>query len=287
MAKLADRYLSERASAQPDLTGVWVDIRSVQTSAYLSGTREPDRVAFDSTGLRDGTSADAPFSWTLTFARNSGRTYVLTQRMGGKVVDISNVTLDTAGDFRFNPNFGSDEEIAYGCRIAHSARVICFDFKHAGDGHEFRQTSTTIPPAPRPFCPLACASECTARCDVTPLSVLAEATRCYHLVYPLTHMDSIYATDTWLALAGDSLGPMSKWQYAAVFDDGVWRVAGWRLTATTSFDLALTFNGKNKRGDLHFTKAGIDGEMADETTGRGWGLEGERRACPSPSSIRR
>jgi hypothetical protein len=287
MARLAERYRNEPSPAHPDLTGVWVEIRSVQTGEFLTGTHEADRVEFDSAGFRSNKVEGAPFSWTLTFAPARGRDYALTQRMAGRVVNISGTTLDTAGYFQFSPELGSDERITYGCRIVQAARAICFDFEHVGDAHEFRQSSPTVPPPPKPFCPLGSMSECGATANMTPLTVLAEATRCYHLVYSLTRLDQVYATDTWLALSGDSLAPVGKWQYAAIFDDSISRVAGWRRTGTTSFDLAVTLGGKNMRGDLRFEKPGINGEMDDETTGRGWGLDGEPRACPSPSSLRR
>jgi hypothetical protein len=288
MARLAERYRKEQSPAHPDLTGVWVEIRSVQTSEFLTGAHEADRVEFDSAGFRSRNVEGAPFSWTLTFAPARGRDYVLTQRMAGRVMNIGGTTLDRTGYFQFNPELGSDEAITYGCRIVQDARAICFDFEHIGDGHEFRQVTTAVPPPPKPFCPLGSMSECSATGSVTPLSVLAQATRCYHLVYPLAHVDdSPYATDTWLALAGDSLAPTGTWLYAAIFDDSISRVAGWRRTGATSFDLAVTLAGKNRRGGLRFEKPGIDGEMDDETTGHGWGVDGERRACPAPDSLRR
>jgi hypothetical protein len=287
MARLAERYRREPSPAHPDLTGVWVEIRSIQTSEFLIGTHAAEQVAFDSAGFRETTVEGAPFKWTLTFASARGRDYALTQRMGGKVVNVSGTTRDTTGYFRFNPEFGSDEAITYSCRMVQAARLICFDLEHIGDGTEFRQISTAVPPPPKPFCPLGSMSECGAPGDITPLTVLARATRCYHLVYSLTRLDVMYATDTWLALSGDSLAPIGKWQYAAIFDDSISRVAGWRRTGSTSFDLAVTVAGKNMRGDLRFEKPGINGEMADETTGRGWGLDGERRACPAPDNLHR
>jgi hypothetical protein len=208
--------------------------------------------------------------------------------MGGKVMNIGGTTLDTAGYFRFNPEFGSDEAITYSCRVVQAAHLICLDLEHIGDGTEFKQTSTTVPPPPKPFCPLASMSECGPPSDITPLTVLARARRCFHDTEPLVQMDAIYATDTWLALSGDSLAPVGTWQYAAIFDDSIWRVAGWRRTGTTGLDLAVTLAGKNMRGRLWFEKPGVlSGEIDDETTGRGLGVGTERRACPTPDSLRR
>jgi hypothetical protein len=185
--------------------------------------------------------------------------------------------------------------------------MVCLEADHDGNGSEFTQTSTTVPPPPPPFCPLACVSECGGHCEgVTPLGILAEARVCYQLFYPLTHQPvGSVRTDTWLVLRGDTAAPVGQWQYAAVFDDSIVRVAGWRRlehappTADpqvvgadpsrkphpNGLELALTLAGQNLRGELGYNDEGIAGMMDEEESGHGWGIEGKRRACPTARDV--
>ena len=299
MAKLTDAFRKANPPSDPDLTGVWAEIRTVQTMQFLEGHDGPDRVRFDSTGLRVEDGADRPFEWTLTFTKISAGHYLLKERMGGQPHDPENVTLGSAGGFTFTPDLGSDEAHPYSCRVVKSGRIVCLEAE--GDGTEFAQISTTVPPPPAPFCPLACVTECAGQCDgIKALTILADAKVCYHLLYPLTHQPTSGAgTDTWLVLSGDSMPPVGTWEYAAVFDDSIVRVAGWRRTEHTppnandaarkpypnGLQLAVTLAGKNVRGDLGYGGAGVSGMMEEEESGHGWGVEGERRPCPSPRDV--
>lgn len=62
MAKLADAFDSAKTPSDPDLTGVWAEIRSVQTMQLMEGHDGPDKVQFDSTGIRADAAPDAPLS---------------------------------------------------------------------------------------------------------------------------------------------------------------------------------------------------------------------------------
>jgi hypothetical protein len=133
--------------------------------------------------------------------------------------------------------------------------------------------------------------------------ILADARVCYHLLTPLTHRpDPGPGTDTWLALAGDSLPPIGTWQYAAVFDDSIVRVAAWRRTVHTpplapnarperppqrdSLELRLTRAGTNMGGNLGYGDAVLEGMLFTDEPTYGWGVDGERRACPTPRDLR-
>jgi hypothetical protein len=180
--------------------------------------------------------------------------------------------------------------------------MVCLESEHPdGDGGEFAQISTTVPPSPPPFCPLACVSECSGSCDAhKPLEILADAKACYHLVYPLTHEPTTAGgTDTWLVLSGDSMPPVGKWQYAAIFDDSIVRIAAWRRTAHTppnaedaqrkpylnGLQLTLTAAGQNMRGELGYGSAGVSGTMFHEESPYSWGISGERQKCPAPKDV--
>jgi hypothetical protein len=283
-ARLSDAFQKARAPEHADLTGVWVETRSIATRPFLEGRNGPDQVLFDSTGLKVENGSAKPFSWTLTFAKVSPATYAATQRMGGQVSQIDTVELDSSATFRFHPSFGADEVITYTCRIAQSDRAVCLDLDHPGSGVEFKQISTTVPPRPPPVCPLADMTECSASgTSADARRILAGSRICYHLLSPLTHRpDRMEGTDTWLALSGDSLAPVGMWQPAAVFDDSIVRLAAWRRAPQRdSLELRLTLAGTNVRGELSYSEAALNGTVFAEETPYSWGVEGTRRACPS------
>src|SRR5665213_2932863 len=235
-AAMSAAFDSARPPTTVDLTGVWVEVSSIATLQFLEGRDGPDRVRFDSTGLKIDDGPRKPFSWTLTFARTGSATYNLTERMGGQVHEPLGVRLiDSTKSFNFDPDFGSDEGITYACRVVRAGRAICFDLHHDGSGSEFRQISMTVPPPPPPFCPLTDLTECAgSKTGISARQILADARVCYHLLYPLVHRpDGAGGTDTWLVLGGDSLPPIGAWQYAAVFDDSIVRVGAWQRTRHT------------------------------------------------------
>ncbi len=296
--QLADAYAKAHAPQNPDLTGVWAEIRWIATLPYLSGQNGPDRVLFDSTGLRNANDSGKPLTWTLTFARLGPMTYSITQRTAGNISVPQSVTADSSGAFRFDVDDEGDEGSTYTCRITRRGRLVCLDAKHTGEGMEFKQMSTSVPPPPPPFCPLAGVSECPgSSAGVDARRILADAAVCYHLPYPVTHRpQSSEETDTWLVLGGDSMPPIGAWHYAAVFDDSIVRVAAWRRTVHTprlpenahpefppqrdTLELRLTFKGTNVRGVLGYGDSALRGSMFGEDTPYSWGVDGERRACP-------
>ena len=303
-AQLSDAFQKARAPRNADLTGVWAEIRSIQTRQYLEGRDGPDQVRYDSTGLKHENDPRRSFSWTLTFAKIPPAKYAVTQRMGAQPSAPEPVALDSSGTFRFHPDFEADEAIEYTCHVMQVGRFICLDLEHTGDGVEFKQISTMVPPPPPPFCPLTEMTECggaTTRAGA--LRILADARACYHLLYPLTHVPaSAEGTDTWLVLGADSLPPIGTWQYAAVFDDSTVRVGAWRRTAHSSslaktplmdrppqrdsLDLRLTVSGTNVRGVLGYGDAALEGTLFAEETPYSWGVEGTRRECPSPRDLK-
>ena len=302
-AQLADAYQNAQPPKHVDLTGVWAETRWIATLAYLSGQNGPDRVLFDSMGLREDSTPGQPLLWSLTFAKIAPEKYSITERMSGGLSVPESVTVDTSGAFEFHPDFGADEEVPYGCRMVRAGRMVCVDAKHPGAGSEFKQLSTTVPPPPPPFCPLAGMSECGgASSGPDARQILAGARVCFHLLYPLTQRPhSSEGTDTWLALGGDSLPAIGAWKYAAVFDDSIVRVAAWRRaihpvpfqpkshadhrTPHDSLELRLTFNGTNIRGDIAYDEAALRGTVFAEDTPYSWGVEGERRVCPSSREV--
>lgn len=300
MARLAAAFLDAAPPTMANLEGTWVEVRSVATHEFGTGQSGPDRVSFDSTGLREkdvigqplraGEIARRPFQWAVTFTPALNGQLAVRQLLGDGMPRRSTATLAPGGNLTFSPEVDADVAITLDCRAPDARTLVCLDLEHVGSGNELRKLS------------IDAARELESRYRPVPLDtarvagVLVQGTVCYHSAYPLSHVSSsAYAVDTWLVLGGDLQAPVGQRLPAVVLDDSDTAVAEWWRSTTGAgvsdarklrwnpgrIEIVIQTVEHDLRGTFAYTDSEMTGAMIDYTDGRGWGVDAQRRPCPA------